>query len=103
MRFNLIPTLLTLLPALALAADYNRADFHKPGSYSLYMPFRGDSINCQLAENNNSNTVKALQQQMNLCRGKSLNVDGDFGPRTRRAMQEVQRSVGVDDDGILWT
>lgn len=64
------------------------------------MPFRDNSINCQLAENNNSDAVKALQQQMDLCYGKRLDVDGDFGPRTKQAMKEVQRAAGAEDDGI---
>ncbi|KAK5651330.1 hypothetical protein OQA88_12563 [Cercophora sp. LCS_1] len=97
-------TALLLATGSVLAADCNRADFYKPGAYNLYMPFRGNSINCQLAENNNSDAVKALQTQINLCyRDKiaaKLDVDGDFGGKTKAALKAVQRAAGADDDGI---
>ena len=68
------------------------------------MPFRGNSINCQLAQGNNSDAVKALQMQMNLCyRGTiaaQLKVDGDFGSKTKAALRAVQRAAKADDDGI---
>jgi len=103
MRLSIITALFVAgLPALA--ADCNRADYFKPGAYNLYMPFRGNSINCQLAEGNNSDGVKALQTQINLCyRGTiaaQLDVDGDFGGKTKAALKAVQRKAGADDDGI---
>jgi len=65
------------------------------------MPFRGNSINCQLAENNNSDAVKALQTQLNLCNGASLKVDGDFGTKTKAALKASQKANGAKDvDGI---
>lgn len=33
--------------------------------------------------------------------GLPLDVDGDFGPRTKLAVQEFQRRVGLDADGIV--
>jgi peptidoglycan hydrolase-like protein with peptidoglycan-binding domain len=83
-----------------LAADCNRADYFKPGAYNLYMPFRGNSIACQLAEGNNSDAVKALQTQLNLCNGASLDVDGDFGGKTKAALKKAQKANGADDDGV---
>jgi hypothetical protein len=101
MRLFSVSTLLVgLLPATILAADCNRADYFKPGAYNLYMPFRGNSINCQLAENNNSDAVKALQTQLNLCNGGNLKVDGDFGSKTKAALKAAQKANDADDDGI---
>src|SRR4051795_4106218 len=98
---HLSTLLIGLLPATILAADCNRADYFKPGAYNLYMPFRGNSIACQLAEGNNSDAVKALQTQLNLCNGASLKVDGDFGGKTNSALKAAQKANGAKDvDGI---
>lgn len=49
--------------------------------------------------------VAELQRDMNqIFRGypmMPLVVDGDFGPRTKLAVQEFQRRVGLEDDGIV--
>jgi peptidoglycan hydrolase-like protein with peptidoglycan-binding domain len=49
--------------------------------------------------------VAELQRDMNrIFRGypmMPLAVDGDFGPRTKLAVQEFQRRVGLEDDGIV--
>ena len=100
MRLSPITALLVAVLPATLAADCNRADYFKPGAYNLYMPFRGNSINCQLAEGNNSNAVKALQTQLNLCNGGKLDVDGDFGGKTKAALKAAQNANGADDDGI---
>ncbi|KAK3364391.1 peptidoglycan-binding domain 1 protein [Lasiosphaeria hispida] len=99
MRLSSITALL-VAGLTAMAADCNRADYFKPGAYNLYMPFRGNSINCQLAQGNNSDAVKALQTQLNLCYGSKLDVDGDFGGKTKTALKAAQKAAGADDDGI---
>ncbi|KAK0648551.1 hypothetical protein B0T16DRAFT_408396 [Cercophora newfieldiana] len=100
-----LPTLALLAStALTLAQpDCTRADHYKPGSTAIYMPFRGNSIECELGYGNNSNAVKALQEQINLCYGRylaaKLAVDGDFGSKTREAVRIVQGRVGAGVDG----
>lgn len=98
-------TLLLAAGLSAMAADCNKGDYYKPGDYNLYMPFRGSSINCSLNEGNNSDAVKALQSQINTCYyyngviGTKLAVDGDFGGKTKAALEAVQKSAGADPDG----
>lgn len=91
--------LLPLLP-LALAADCNTAKHYAvTSSISLYMPFRGNSIACSLARGNNSPAVKALQTQLNLCYRSGLDVDGDFGGKTKAALAAAQDAAGANPDG----
>lgn len=44
-------------------------------------------------------SVSALQEALN-ARGAGLRVDGSFGPATRAAVREFQRSAGLAVDGI---
>lgn len=49
--------------------------------------------------------VRALQQDLNRlgyrdAEGRPLNADGDFGERTRQAVQAFQRDHRLDDDGV---
>ena len=44
--------------------------------------------------------VRELQVQLN-ARGATLQVDGDFGRNTQKAVRDFQRSQGVDADGIV--
>ncbi|HEY1100284.1 MAG TPA: peptidoglycan-binding domain-containing protein, partial [Myxococcota bacterium] len=44
--------------------------------------------------------VRELQVQLN-ARGASLQVDGDFGRSTQKAVRDFQRRHGVDADGIV--
>ncbi|KAK4443852.1 hypothetical protein QBC34DRAFT_416238 [Podospora aff. communis PSN243] len=94
---------LALAGTAAAQPDCTRADYHRPGSTAIYMPFRGSSIECELGIDNNSNGVKALQEQINLCYGRYLDaklvVDGDFGSKTREGVREVQRRSGARVDG----
>src|SRR4051812_34740852 len=98
-------TLLATLLGTALAAqpDCTTDGHYKPGSTAIYMPFRGSSIECELGTGNNSNAVKALQTQINLCYGRFLDaklvVDGDFGSNTRAAVRIVQGKAGAGVDG----
>ena len=48
----------------------------------------------------NGEHVKRLQAFLNT-RGAGLDVDGDFGPATRAAVQAFQRGAGIDADGIV--
>ncbi|KAK1759930.1 peptidoglycan-binding protein [Echria macrotheca] len=101
MRLSLPLLLATAMTAAAV--DCNTGDFYDVGSVSLYMPFRGKSIACELGEGNNSEGVSALQQQINLCYddviAAKLKVDGDFGGKTKAAVKAVQKAVKADQDG----
>lgn len=43
--------------------------------------------------------VEALQRQLNELTGAGLAVDGDFGPRTRAAVEDFQMRAGIQVDG----
>lgn len=58
------------------------------------------SVNCVMGQGANSHAVLRLQWNLNTCHGKRLAEDGQFGPRTRQALIEVQRSVGARADGV---
>lgn len=45
--------------------------------------------------------VRELQQALNQLLGLDLDVDGIFGPATRAAVMEFQRSIGAPLDGIV--
>ena len=46
-------------------------------------------------------TVKEVQTWLNKTYKAGLNVDGDYGPKTKEALIKVlQKSLGVNDDGI---
>jgi peptidoglycan hydrolase-like protein with peptidoglycan-binding domain len=50
------------------------------------------------------NAVRAVQDQINfrnLRNGHTLNVDGVFGPATRRAVVGFQQGVGLPADGVV--
>jgi hypothetical protein len=44
--------------------------------------------------------VKQLQEALKHDFVSDLNVDGDFGPATKAALQMAQRTIGVIDDGV---
>jgi hypothetical protein len=44
--------------------------------------------------------VMTLQRNLNYCYRTGLAVDGVYGPRTRAAVQRVQRLHGITDDGV---
>ncbi|MGY4644074.1 peptidoglycan-binding domain-containing protein [Cellulomonas sp. URHB0016] len=58
---------------------------------------------CLLAQGNVGTGVKVLQTALKYCLGYDLGtsgVDGNFGPRTKSALQSFQRSNGLTADGI---
>lgn len=68
-----------------------------------HMPTLGTSKTCELASGLKNNGVYWLQFALNKCYSKSLVLDGDFGPATRTALQQVQTSHGLVADGVYGT
>ena len=62
--------------------------------YSLHDP------QCDLQYGDSGNDVKALQDSLNKCYGRSLSVDGKFGPKTQAALQYAQGVEGLGIDGF---
>ena len=59
-----------------------------------------------LREGEQGAEVRSLQQRLNQlgvrdARGQTLGVDGDFGDRTREAVERFQRSRGIAADGVV--
>lgn len=54
-----------------------------------------------LREGSTGDQVIALQTRLKELGFDPGNIDGDFGPRTTSAVREFQRSVGLDDDGVV--
>lgn len=58
------------------------------------------STNCTMGQGSNSSAVRALQLTLLECYGKNIAIDSDFGSNTARALREVQRQLGIADDGV---
>lgn len=54
-----------------------------------------------LGGNNDQETVKQLQKLLNEKNGAGLQVDGIFGEKTRKAVQDYQSANGLQVDGIV--
>lgn len=73
-------------------ANQAGAEQHKPNDGVMHAGERGQD-------------VRALQEGLNRLgyrdgEGKALTADGDFGDRTRQAVQAFQREHGLKDDGV---
>lgn len=55
---------------------------------------------CELRSGDANSAVWRLQWNLNSCYGRDLDVDGSFGRQTREALIAVQRSIGVEADGV---
>lgn len=75
------------------------------GNYNFYawIPSTSGYVleNCRAYQGMNTHGVQVLQENLNACYGKSLVVDGAFGPATRTALIQAQSAVGVSADGIF--
>ncbi|NYH77659.1 peptidoglycan hydrolase-like protein with peptidoglycan-binding domain [Actinopolyspora biskrensis] len=66
-----------------------------------YLPATSDkSWDCLLEQGISNHAVKGLQISLNNCNGQSLAEDGIYGPATRSAVADVQRSAGIAVDGV---
>lgn len=53
-----------------------------------------------LREGDEGNYVRNVQLCL-VTKGYDIDIDGDFGPATLAAVEAYQRSVGLDDDGVV--
>ncbi|MET9373121.1 peptidoglycan-binding domain-containing protein [Streptomyces sp. NPDC002992] len=60
----------------------------------------GGSITCEMSQGANGNHVRALQNALKFCYGRSIAVDGSFGPATATALRYAQGQAGAGVDGI---
>jgi peptidoglycan hydrolase-like protein with peptidoglycan-binding domain len=67
--------------------------------FTYVLPGRSGSTNCNLADGNQGEGVKALQRTLNTCYGRNLTVDGDFGSATKAAVRYAQGQSGASVDG----
>src|SRR5262245_58248653 len=70
----------------AASASICTSNVKATGVSGLWLEVPGTSSGsstCFLEQGDNSEAVRALQYSMNRCYGKSLTLDGDFGPATR--------------------
>lgn len=54
-----------------------------------------------LREGDRNEHVKWLQAGLNNISGRGLTVDGDFGPATARAVRDLQKFVGLPQNGVV--
>jgi hypothetical protein len=113
----LVAATATLGPAMAGSSVAQAAlrcnhvfTFSTPGGYGLQMPGVYPSwtpYNCELVRGDRDSTgapwaesaVHQLQNTLDVCYGKNLSVDGDYGPKTEQAVREVLGQVGTTPDG----
>ncbi len=94
------------LAALALVSvGVANADTIRPAQYAQYAQHltgadRGAAASPNLREGARGDAVKALQRQL-VERGYQLDVDGIFGPVTKAAVEDFQRTHRLEADGIV--
>ncbi|MFE9439686.1 peptidoglycan-binding domain-containing protein [Streptomyces sp. NPDC006602] len=68
-------------------------------AFDAKIPAYNKSMDCYMNRGANSAAVKALQISLNKCYGRSLDVDGIFGPATKAALEYAQGKEGIGVDG----
>ncbi|WP_129803574.1 peptidoglycan-binding domain-containing protein [Streptomyces sp. F001] len=64
-------------------------------------PYNGvNNVRCWMDYGSTGNGVRILQLALQSCYGRSIAVDGDFGPATRDALKYAQRQEGITADGL---
>lgn len=82
--------------------DGSTVTFNLPG----YWADNVSSTSCTLREGDNTRAVKRLQATLDACYNQGIAIDGDFGPATRRALENAQtwervvRGRPVATDGV---
>lgn len=54
----------------------------------------------EVSQGSKGDAVRELQNKLNLLTGSGLTEDGDFGPRTEKALRNFQSFFGLVEDGI---
>lgn len=93
--------LFAVLPANPASATptCNNAGVYRNAYLPLYKSNSTTTVDCNLVRGTYGIAVWQLQVTMNVCYGKGLVEDGDFGGNTERALREVQDKVGTRVDG----
>jgi peptidoglycan hydrolase-like protein with peptidoglycan-binding domain len=78
---------------VVVSSDVHRADQWFPVSTT-------EDVACVLRGARTGEAVRTLQVSLNSCYRAKLVEDGIFGPRTRRALAGVQRSLGLPGNGV---
>ncbi|MFD9445268.1 peptidoglycan-binding domain-containing protein [Streptomyces sp. NPDC060006] len=58
-----------------------------------------NNVRCWMDYGSTGNGVETLQLALKSCYGRSIVVDGDFGPATRDALEYAQSQEGITVDG----
>ncbi|MFI6281349.1 peptidoglycan-binding protein [Streptomyces sp. NPDC050988] len=102
-------SLATATPAAAYAGYCNKSVTRSSalGSVSFVfhakIPAYNSTMDCYMNRGANSKAVEALQTSLNKCYGRSLDVDGDFGPATETALEYAQDKEDLGVDGKYGT
>ena len=60
-----------------------------------------------LRDGSSGEAVSRLQRALTAALGRTVDIDGQFGPNTEQAVEDYQAAVGLDVDGIVgpdtWT
>jgi peptidoglycan hydrolase-like protein with peptidoglycan-binding domain len=97
--------LLTLGPVLTASATpaptptCNRAEWVAIDAGTYFIPTYNGSLDCWLVEGARGASVRALQDLLVKCYGKTMPADGNFGRVTRQALMDVQRTEKIVIDG----
>ncbi|MFC8663034.1 MULTISPECIES: peptidoglycan-binding domain-containing protein [Streptomyces] len=68
-------------------------------THTAYIPSYNRSTNCYMNSGATSSAVGVLQRSLNVCYGRSLTIDGIFGPATKAALEYAQDREGIGVDG----
>ncbi|MFE4172138.1 peptidoglycan-binding protein [Streptomyces sp. NPDC056909] len=71
-----------------------------PGGANWMPAASNNSTICYLSQGSVSQAVWALQRALKICYGQNIVVDSDFGPNTKAALVNVQRSLRISADGV---
>ncbi|MFC8663033.1 MULTISPECIES: peptidoglycan-binding domain-containing protein [Streptomyces] len=102
-------SLATASPAAAYAGYCNKSVTRSSalGSVSFVfdakIPAYNGTMDCYMNQGADSAAVEALQTTLNECYGRSLTVDGIFGPATKTALEYAQGKADIGVDGKYGT
>ncbi|GGK67755.1 peptidoglycan-binding domain-containing protein [Streptomyces flaveus] len=68
-------------------------------TYTAYLPGYNGNADCYMNPGAESKSVAMLQRSLNVCYGRSLDVDGIFGNATKNALIYAQGKENISADG----